>query len=190
MMVVHVDSEAVHCHSAPTLEQWYEVRRLTNLRSEEQTHYFILLLLIMFTGTTALLAEEPTMAFGIGFAEMSFLVSCFMLIRTLIYSYSSRKHRRRTAAEHRGWFAEVEWKIMNNGLHYRREHGEQYDAGFIPWSCFSRSQLTDSMVILHFQDPYDYFVVLAKNWLETNDDWQRVRDLVEQSVGPHDSAAK
>lgn len=182
------DMEEIRCSGAPTLEQWYEVRKLTNQDSFVPVRIIIPVLLVMFAGTAALAVTEPEMALGIGPADMTFFFSTLILFVALRDAYYSKKSRNRMVAEKRGLFSEMDWTITNRGIWYEWKSDRGESSGITFWSAFKRTEVTDSFIILYYDSPDEGYNVIFKNWFSSDDDWRCFLDLAKRSIGSQESA--
>lgn len=181
------EMEEIRCSGAPTLEQYHEVQMLTGSRRIGILYDSLLVGLALSTGLSTLLTYESSPPFVFISSSTSFVLSFFLLAWRLKWMYYNRKHRNRFSAQKRGWFTEGHFTIDQNGISYRSDSEYGKSDGFIPWSRFSSSKTSDSLIVLFYDDlPSNENTVFFKNWFASDADWQRFLDLAERSIGPHE----
>ena len=89
-------------------------------------------------------------------------------------------------AQKRGIFAAGSWTITKEGISSSEESDQYRSSGIMFWSGHKQTRVTDSFIILYYDDPDNSYTVFFKDWFESEADWQRFLDLAKRSIVPRE----
>lgn len=177
-------TEEIECRGALTLEHYYEVRKLTRQREAVILYNVVLAILFLTTGVSAWESFSLDIVSENLLPLISFLASTALVVWRLKQLSESRKLLKKNAAEKNGWFSEQHVSISNKGFSYNIDTQVERYSGFSPWSSFSQSKSTDSLIILYHREIPDNYVVLVREFFSSEIDWQKFLTLVERHAPP------
>ena len=181
-------ADTLHFSGALTFDHWREVQSLSKRFQAHVTGYTLLIAASACSCVAMCIAYLQGMDFlAVMTGTATTLVSTYSAW-VLVYDWRNRKHRLDAAENSRGWFAPSEWEVTASHIRFstNTKHGEH--SGVIPWSSCQEVTIGHSVLLLRFDYPYNS-AVIARDWLKSQTDWDRMLNIANSNADSSPQAA-